>query len=90
MLEANHWTEHRVSNGGVGEGSEGAEVFPHLCGEQRCQLARLPEAPGYWTTNQRVHMEGPMAPAAHVAEDGFVGPQWEEPSLGLRVFNASM
>ena len=25
MLTANHWTEHRVPDGGVGEGTEGAE-----------------------------------------------------------------
>jgi len=25
-----------------------------------------------WTTNQRVQMEGPMAPATYVAEDGIV------------------
>ena len=43
-----------------------------------------------WTTNQRVHMEGPMAPAAYVAEDGLVGHHWEEMALGLRVFNAPM
>ena len=33
-------------------------------------------------------MEGPMAPATYVAEDGLVGHQWEERPLGLRVFNA--
>jgi hypothetical protein len=45
-------------------------------------------APGDWTTNQRVRMEGPLAPVAYVAEDGPVGHQWEERPLGLRVFNA--
>ena len=25
MLAANHWTEHGVPDGGVGEGTEGAE-----------------------------------------------------------------
>ena len=35
---------------------------------------RLKErAPGDWTTNQRVHMEGPMALATYVGEDGLVG-----------------
>jgi len=29
----------------------------------------------------RLHMNGPMAPAAYVAEDGFVGHQWEDKSL---------
>ena len=56
-------------------------------GEQHCQLARpLIGAPRDWTTNQRVHTEGPMAPAAYVVEDGLVGHQWGRP-LGLRVFN---
>jgi hypothetical protein len=56
--------------------------------EQQCQLARLPGAPRDWTTNQRVHMEGPMASAAYVVEDGLVGHQWEKRSLGLRVLDA--
>jgi hypothetical protein len=47
-----------------------------------------PAAPLDWTTNQRIHMEGPMMPAAYVAENGFVGYQWEERPLGLRVFDA--
>ena len=58
--------------------------------EQQCQLARSPEFPRVWITNQRVHMEGPMAPAAYVAEDDLVGHQWEERSLGLRVFDAQV
>ena len=56
--------------------------------EQQCQQASHPGAPGDWTNYQRIHMEGPMAPAAYVAEDGLVGHQWEERPLGLRVFNA--
>jgi hypothetical protein len=56
--------------------------------EQQYQQARPPRAPRDWTTNQRTHMEGPMAPAVYVAEDGLVGYQWEEQFLGLRVFNA--
>jgi hypothetical protein len=55
--------------------------------EQQCQLARPPGTSGNWTTNQRVHMEGPMALATYVAEDGLVGHQWEERPSGLRVFN---
>jgi hypothetical protein len=43
-------------------------------------------ASGDWNTNQR--MEGPMAQAACVAEDGLVGHQWEERPLGLRVLDA--
>ena len=38
---------------------------------------QTPGAPRDWTINQRVHMEGPMAPATYVAEDGLVGHQWE-------------
>ena len=34
-------------------------------------------------TNQGVDMEGPMAPAEYVAEDGLVGHQWEESPLVL-------
>ena len=56
--------------------------------EQQCQLARPPGTSRYWTTNQRVHMEGPMALATYVAEDDLVGHQWEERPLGLRVFDA--
>jgi hypothetical protein len=36
MLEADYWAERRVPNGGVREGTEGAE------GEQQCQSARPP------------------------------------------------
>ena len=39
--------------------------------EQQSQLARHPGTPRDWTTNQRIHMEGPMALAAYVAEDGL-------------------
>ena len=35
-----------------------------------------------------MHMEGPMALAAYVAEDGLVGHQWEGRPLGLRVLDA--
>ena len=33
--------------------------------------------------NQRVYLEGPMAPAEYVAEDGFIGHQWEKRPLVL-------
>jgi|UPI0000486DB7 hypothetical protein len=77
MPEANHWIELLgVPDGGVGKGTEGAEeVCRPMGGEQRCQQARAPGAPGDWTTNQRIHMEGPMALAMYVAEDGLVGHQ---------------
>jgi hypothetical protein len=40
-----------------------------------------------WTTNQRVHVEGPVALAAYVAEDDLVGHPGEEMALDLRVFD---
>ena len=55
---------------------------------QLYQQARSPEDPEDWTTNQRLPMEGPMALATYMAEDGLVGHQWEEWPLGLRGFNA--
>ena len=33
--------------------------------------------------NQRVHVEGTLAPATYVAEDGLVSYQWEERPLVL-------
>ncbi|KRY55202.1 hypothetical protein T4A_5448 [Trichinella pseudospiralis] len=36
-------------------------------GQNPCLLP----APGDWTTNQRIHTEGPMVLAAFVAEDGL-------------------
>ena len=44
---------------------------------------QIPVAPGNWTTNQRIYMEEPMAPAAYIAEDGLVWHQWEETPLVL-------
>jgi hypothetical protein len=32
-----------------------------------------PRAPGYWTTNQKIHMEWPIVLATYVAEDDLVG-----------------
>jgi hypothetical protein len=42
---------------------------------------------GDWTTNQRVHVDGPMTLVEYVAEDGLVGHHWEEWPLGLRDFD---
>ena len=53
-------------------------------GLEQYQQAR----PWSWTTNQRVHMEGPMAPAAYVAEDGLAGHQGKEWPLTLWGFVA--
>jgi hypothetical protein len=56
-------------------------------GGAKVSTGQTPRAPGEWTTNQRVHIKGPMAPATYVAEDGIVGHQWEEWPLGLRGFD---
>ena len=88
MLSANHWTECGVPDGGVGEGIEGAEGVCSPMEEQQCQQAIPSRAPRDWTTNQRIHMEGPMTLATYVAENGLVGHQREERPLGLRVFDA--
>jgi hypothetical protein len=62
--------------------------FAASWGEQQCQQARPPGAPGDWTTIQRMYVERPMPLATYVAEDGIVGHQWKEKPLGLRVFDA--
>jgi hypothetical protein len=49
--------------------------FAATCAEQQCQLISSPGAPSDWTTNQRIHMEGPIAMAAYVAVDGLIGHQ---------------
>ena len=76
-----------VPDDGVGEGTEGAEGVYSPMGRATVSPARSPGDPRDWTTNQRIHIEGPMAPAAYVAEDGLLRHQWEERALGLRVFN---
>ena len=87
MLAVNHWIEHRVPNGGVGEGTEAERVCSPIRGAT-VSTGKSPGAPGDWTTNQRVHMEGPMALATYVAKDGLVGHQWEQWPLNLRGFDA--
>jgi hypothetical protein len=82
-----------VPNGGIGEGTEGAEeVCSLMWGVTVLTCQTVPpaprsEAPRDWTTNQRVHVERPSALTTYVAEVGLVGYQWEEQSLGLRGFD---
>jgi hypothetical protein len=75
-----------VPSGGVRERTEETKGVCHSKWQQ-WQLVRSPAAPGDWTNNQRVHMEGSIALAAYVAEDGLIGQQWEEQPLGLRRFD---
>jgi hypothetical protein len=71
----------------LGKGLKELRGFAALWREQKCQQARPSGAPGDWTINQRVQLEGPMALDAYVAEDGLVGHQWEKRPLNLRVFD---
>jgi hypothetical protein len=41
MLEANHWTEWGISDGGVGEGSEGAEKVCSPMGEATVPIGHV-------------------------------------------------
>jgi hypothetical protein len=78
--KSNHWSEFRSPQ------LKELRGFAVPWREQQCQQARPPRAPGYWTTNQRIHMEQPMVLAMYVTEDGLVGHQWEERPSGLRAF----
>ena len=70
MIAVNHWTEHRVPDGGVEEGTEGAEG---VCIPMEGAMVSTSQTPrnsrGLESSNQRIH----MAPVAYVTEDGLVG-----------------
>jgi hypothetical protein len=91
ILIANHWTEHRVQmeefSSRRRDWRRWGELQPHG-GSNSVNRPDPPRAPMVWTTNQRIHMEWPMALASCVVEDGIVGHQWEERLLGLSVFDA--
>jgi hypothetical protein len=76
MVDCKHLTLNLQPHGGINSANWTDPPTP------------TPRVPVDWDTNQRVHMEGPMALAAKVAENGLVGTQLEERPLGLRVFNA--
>jgi hypothetical protein len=63
--------------------AKGLKGFAAPYEEQQYEPTGTPRAPRDQTTNQRGHMEGPMAPAAYVAKDGLAGYQWEERPLFL-------
>jgi hypothetical protein len=67
MLEANHQTEHWDPNGEVRGRTEG--VCNPIERTISTNQTPTPRVPRDETTNQRVHMEGPMAPAAYIAEN---------------------
>jgi hypothetical protein len=74
--------EHRVTNEGAKESTQGALGVCSLIQEQY-ELTSTPRTPWDYNINQRLHMEGPITPAAYVAEDGLVGHQWEDSPLVL-------
>jgi hypothetical protein len=84
ILPASHWTEHGVPNGGVRERIEGTEGLWNTIGRTTISTNQTLQSSKGLNPQERVHMEGPMALAAYVAEDGLVRPQWEESSLFLR------
>jgi hypothetical protein len=53
--------------------------------EATLSTGETPGSPRDWTTNQRIHMKGPMVLVTYVAKDGLVEHQWKEGPLGLRV-----
>jgi hypothetical protein len=63
--------------------TKGAAGVCNPIGRITISTSRTPQTPRDYATNQRVHMEGPMAPATNVAEDDLVGHQWEERSFVL-------
>ena len=60
MVDCKHLTLNLQPHGGINSANWTDPPTP------------TPRVPVDWDTNQRVHMEGPMAPAAYVAEDGLI------------------
>jgi hypothetical protein len=60
------------SRSGCSQPNIGLRGFTGPWRDQQCQEARTLGATRDWTTNQRVHMEGTMAPTPSVAEHGLV------------------
>jgi hypothetical protein len=81
MLAANHWTKHRVPNGGVRERTDLKE-FATQQEETAISNNQIPHS-SQGLNHQRVLMEGLMTHAAYVAEDGLVWHQCEERLLVL-------
>jgi hypothetical protein len=67
MLASNHWAEHRVPNGRVGERMKKLKGFVTHRKNNNINQPDHPELPGTKPPT-RVHMEGPMSPAAYIAE----------------------
>jgi hypothetical protein len=74
MVAANHYPECGVPEGGVGEGTEGAEGVCSPMEGATVSTGQIPGPPGEWTTNQMMYIEGSMALVAYVNISGRNGP----------------
>jgi hypothetical protein len=93
MLSANHWTEHKVPNGGARERTEGAEGPCSPIGGTTIWTNEIPQSSlGDQPSTKEYTSPGvsfiPMVPTAYVAEDDLVGHQWEKRPLDLRRLDA--
>ena len=77
-----------IPNGGVIERTEGGEGVCSPTEGATVSTDQTARAPGDSITNQRIHMQEPMALATYMADDGLVKHQWEERPLVLRRLNA--
>jgi hypothetical protein len=64
MLTGNQQTEHRDLSGRVKGRTEGAEGDCNPRERKTISTKQTPRVPRDQTINQRMHMEGPVAPAA--------------------------
>jgi hypothetical protein len=88
MIAAKHRTNCRDPDEGVMGRTEGAEGDWDPIGRATISTNWTPQSSQGKTTNQRVQVEWPMAPAAYVAEDGLVWHQWKWRPLVLWRLNA--
>ena len=75
MLTVSYWMEHRAPNGGARESTQGAEGICNPIGEQQYELTNTHPLP-----SELVSL------AAYVSEDGLVGHQWKERTIGCTNF----
>jgi hypothetical protein len=72
---------HGVSNGGVREKTERTEGVCNPIGRTTISASQTLQSSQELNHQPGVHIEGPMAPATSVAEDGLVRHQQEERPL---------
>jgi hypothetical protein len=74
MLSANHWTEHKVPNGGTRKRAKGAEGVCNPIRKTAISTNQTPSPRPKLPVAKipTINMEEPMAPTTCVSEDGFV------------------